>query len=170
MIRQACGTIAVLLMAFSQQVLSQELYFDGGIGNAEAEAEGAEGDDTYIRLGLGYRQSDMVAFEGGYWDLGEAEDGGVSVSADGLFGAVKGTLDTGGTVDVFGRAGLLMWDAEACASGFGCSDDDGIDLFFGGGVSFPAGPGDLNVELHLMELDDVDVTTIGASFSIPIGQ
>lgn len=168
--RQAYGLIAVLLLAFSQPALSQETYFDGGIGTAEIDESGFDGDDTYFRLGVGYRISDAVAIEGGWWDLGEAEDGGVSAEADGLFGAVKGTLDTGGPVDIFGRIGLYLWDSEVCVDGFGCDDDDGSDLFFGGGIAFEAGPGDLNLEIHVFELDDTDVDTFGVSYTIPFGQ
>ena len=163
------GLIAVLF-AFSGQLAAQELYFDGGVGNASAEEEDLEGDDTYFRIGAGYKYSKSIAFEGGYWDLGEAQDGIFSASVDGLYGAVKATAEGNGSMNFFGRIGLYMWDSTLCAGGFGCEDDDGSDIFFGGGISFDAGPGTINLELHLMELDDVDVTTIGGSFSIPFGK
>lgn len=169
MFRLTQTILALFAFAFSQQALAEGWYFDGGIGNADVEEGGFDGSDTYFRIGAGYESSDVLSYEGGFLDLGDADDGGVTASADGLFGAVKGTMP-GDSVDLFGRIGIYMWDAETCIDGLGCSSDDGSDIFFGAGVGFDAGPGSLNVELHLMELDDVDVTTIGASYSVPFGR
>ncbi len=58
---------------------------------------------------------------------------------------------------------MLRWDAD-----IGNRDDDGYDFFFGGGIGFQAGPGQLGFELHYSELDDVDLRTLGVSYSLPI--
>ena len=158
-----------LFIVFCGQAFAEDLYFDGGLGNASADVEDLEGDDTYFRIGVGYQYSKTVSFEGGYWDLGEAQDGIFTAAVDGMYGAVKVSAEGKGKVNFFGRIGMYLWDSTVCAGGFGCEGDDGSDIFFGGGVSFAAGPGTINLELHTMELDDVDVTTIGGSFSIPFG-
>jgi len=66
-------------------------------------------------------------------------------------------------VSLYGRLGLLRWDADVGSSG-----DDGFDLFFGGGVGYQAGPGTVAFEIHFTELDDVDLNTYGVSYTLPI--
>lgn len=157
---------AFILFLFAFSIPSSAQFFiEGGLGNANAEEDDIEGDDMYSRIAAGYQYSDALSFEGGYWDLGEPEDGPVIAAADGIYAAVKGTFDTGGSAGVFGRVGLYSWDSTICVRSVGCLDDSGSDIFFGGGVGFAAGPGTFNLELHLMSLEDVDVTTIGASYS-----
>jgi hypothetical protein len=129
------------------------LYFDGGIGRSEVDG-GRDDSDTYLRLGVGGQIQKNLNWEAGYWDLGtEAE-------VDGFFGNVKGAIDLNRDTQLFGKAGLYMWNA--------IGDNDGIDLFFGGGVTFKkVGPGNVNVEILMGDLDDADMNTIGASYSIP---
>jgi hypothetical protein len=144
------------------------MYLDLGLGNADVEVDDLEGDDTYFKITIGGQIGDGMYVEGGFMDLGEAEDGPFSAEADGLFGALKFGTETGNGMLLYGRIGLYMWDAEGCVSGFGCADDDGTDIFFGGGVAWKVGPGTLGAELQILELDDVDVTTIGAAYNFPL--
>lgn len=171
MLKPIISVVAASWLFISGPLLAQNLYLDGALGNANVQEDDSdlEGDGTYFRVGIGNRYSEAVAFEGGYWDLGEAEDGIFSASADGLYFAVKGISKTSETMHLFARVGIYMWDATRCAGGFGCVDDDGSDPFFGGGVGFDAGQGTFNVELHLFELGDYDVQTIGASYTLPLG-
>lgn len=163
---------SVLLSAllFSPSVFAAQLYFDGGLGNASVEIEDFDGSDTYFKIGIGGEVSENMSVEGGFWDLGDAEDSGVTASADGLFGNVKFSHSLNSDTHIFGKIGLFMWDGEI--EGFG--SDDGNELFYGGGVSFDMGPGQLNLEILLTELGsdigDFDITTIGGSYSIPFGK
>jgi hypothetical protein len=151
--------------AFLFSNASFALYFDGGLGNASVDFDtitvlpngdvrsvSVDDSETYIRLGVGDRIGKTpLNWEGGYWDLGDV---------DGLFGNVKVAMDLNKDTQLFGKAGLYMWDAGQA---------DGNDLFFGGGVTFEKiGPGNLNLELFLMDLDGIDVTTIGGSYTIPL--
>ena len=147
-------------MFLSSQVLyAAELYFDGGLGNADVELGNLDDNDTYMRIGIGGKLSDTLSIEGGFWDLGDFSGGGASVSVDGIYGNLKASMPLEGDLRLFGKVGLYMWDAGA---------DDGNDLFFGGGISFgKVGPGNLSAEVLLMDLDEADATTIGASYSIP---
>ncbi len=165
------SVLFALIAVISSPSFAEGLYLDLGFGNAEAEVDDLEGDDSYFKITIGghFGDNENISVEGGFMDLGEAEDGPFSVSADGLFGAIKGSTEIGNGTTLYGRIGLFMWDGEACVSGFGCADDDGTDLFFGGGLGWQVGPGILGVELHFLELDDVDVTTIGGAYSFPIG-
>lgn len=143
----------------SQALYAAGLYFDGGLGNADVELGNVDDSDIYMRIGIGGELSDTLSVEGGFWDLGDFSGGGASVSVDGIYGNLKASMPLEGKIRLFGKVGLYMWDAGA---------EDGNDLFFGGGVSFgKIGPGDLSAEIILMDLDEADATTIGASYSIP---
>jgi hypothetical protein len=164
---------SVLLSAallFSQSLFAASLYFDGGLGSSSVEIEQFDGSDTYLKLGIGFEIAENISIEGGFWDLGEPSDLGVTASADGLFGNVKFGFPLNSDTRLFAKIGLFMWDGEI--EGFG--SDDGNDLFYGGGVSFDMGPGQLNLEILLSELGsdigDFDVMTIGGSYSIPFGR
>lgn len=163
-------SILLSTLLFSPSVFAAQLYFDGGLGSANVEIEDFDGSDTYLKIAIGGEISESMSIEGGYWDLGEAEDFGVTASADGLFGNVKFSHSLNSDTRIFGKIGLFMWDGEI--EGFG--SDDGNELFYGGGVSFDMGPGQLNLEILLTELGsdigDFDITTIGGSYSIPFGK
>lgn len=143
------------ILLSSQALFAAELYFDGGLGNANVEIGNADEDDLYMRIGIGGELSDALSVEGGFWDLGDFGP----FSVDGLYGNIKASTSLQKNLRLFGKVGLYMWDA---------GQEDGNDLFFGGGLSFGnMGPGSLNVEIILMDLDEADATTIGASYSIP---
>lgn len=150
LIKSILFTGAVL---FSQA--SFALYFDGGLGSADLDAGSFDDSDTYIRLGIGDEINDSLNWEAGYWDLGTDFD------VNGFFGNIKAGLDLNSDTELFGKIGLYVWDADG---------GDGNDMFFGGGVSFKEmGPGHLNLEILMGDLDDADMTTIGGSYSIPFG-
>lgn len=144
------------VVLFSQA--SFALYFDGGLGSSDVDAGGGFDDsDTYIRLGVGDGINKNLAWEAGYWDLG------TDFEVDGFFGNIKAFTDLNRDTQLFGKVGLYMWDA--------LGDNDGNDLFFGGGVTFKkVGPGNVNLEILMGDLDDADMTTIGGSYSIPFGK
>ena len=141
---------------------AEELYVNGAVGNADAEVDIFDADDTYFRIGGGVAIGDITYVEAGYWDMGRARARNFSVSADGLFGAVRMNFDIGNNMKLYGRAGLYFWDVG------GTIHDDGLDLFFGAGLGIGVGPGTLDIEVHLMDLDRVDVTTFGVAYTLPI--
>jgi hypothetical protein len=153
-------------------------YIDLGLGSAKLEdeifGETVDGSDTYFKVAFGGQINDVVSIDGGLLDLGEAEETtenfiDVTSSADGLFGNVK--IGTPGKVGVFGKVGLYLWDSKICLEADNpffqdrCEEADGSDIFYG--VGFRAGG--FNLELLYMSLDDIDVNTVGASFTIPFG-
>lgn len=140
---------------FSQA--SFALYFDVGLGSSDVDAGGFDDSDTYMRLGVGDQINKNLNWEAGYWDLGTDFD------VNGFFGNIKAAMDINSDTQLFGKIGLYMWDAVG--------DSDGTDMFFGGGVTFEKmGPGNLNLEILMGDLDDADATTIGGSYSIPFGK
>lgn len=155
-------TGAAALLAATTLTQAQELYVNGGIGNADADVGAFNADDTYFRIGGGVAIGDITYIEAGYWDMGRARTRGFSVSADGLFTAVKMGVDIGNNMELYGRVGLYLWNVG------GTIHDDGLDLFFGGGLGFDVGPGTLGVEVHILDLDRVDLTTLGVAYTLPI--
>jgi hypothetical protein len=136
---------------FSQA--SFALYFDIGLGSSEVEAGPFDDSDTYLKLGVGDKINKNLNWEAGYMDLN------TDAKVDGFFGNIKAATDLNRDTQLFGKVGLYMWDSTG---------DDGLDLFFGGGVTFKkVGPGNINVEILMGDLDDADFTTIGASYSVP---
>lgn len=152
-----------LLAAASPLSFANQLYLDGSLGNAEAEVGSLDADDTFIRLGAGVTLNEQVSAEAGYWDFGSSRAGGVRIAADALYGAVKAGMDIGNGLNLYGRLGIMRWDADV-----GRSDDDGFDLLVGGGVNFQAGPGRIGFEIHFADMDEVDIRTLGVSYSLPI--
>jgi hypothetical protein len=108
-------------------------------------------------LAVGDKINKTWNWEAGYWDNGTDAD------VNGFFGDAKASMALNSDTDLFGKIGLYLWDAAG--------DNDGNDLFYGGGVTFKkVGPGNINLELLLADLDGADLMTIGGSYSIPFGK
>jgi hypothetical protein len=57
----------------------------------------------------------------------------VTYEATGLGFSALGIIPASNTVDLFGKIGLMFWDAKVSVSGqfAGSEDDDGSDMMFG---------------------------------------
>ena len=137
------------------------------VGEAEVDFDinnvNVEADDTSFRIGGGYRVSERFAVEGFFIDNGEAEDtvAGVDVSLEttALQFQVVGFLLVGGPVDLYGKLGFGIWEAEFSAPGFD-DDEDGTDFAFGFGASFKLSRNlDLRAEFESVNFDDADIDT-----------
>jgi hypothetical protein len=157
-------------------------YIGGSFGNAAVEGDvGAFGledfdeDDSAYKAFLGYRLDlpmMILAFEGGYVNLGEPEFSGdlgsLTVEADGINLFALAGFEAG-PIDLFVKAGYIAWDA-----GFESVDvlgnvesgsDDGSDLGYGLGLSFGLGPLEVRGEYEIYDIEDVDVSMISVGFS-----
>jgi hypothetical protein len=131
------------------------LYFDAGLGSSNVDSGAQDDSDTYLKLGVGDKFQKNLGWEAGYWDMG------TDANVDGFFGNIKAFTNLNSDTQLFGKVGLYMWNASG--------NNDGNDLFFGGGVTFlKIGPGNINLEILLGDLDNADFTTIGGSYSIPL--
>jgi uncharacterized repeat protein (TIGR01451 family) len=145
--------------------------------------------DTFWKAYVGYRANEFFALEAGYAELGEIEARyGALVSPDQIPALLSDTVEvlqylgSGWNVSavlswsfaedafaIFGRAGLLMWDAdvdvkvESGATGTASADESGTDAMFGLGVEWRATPAfSLRAEWERYKLDDwVDVPSAG---------
>ncbi len=127
-------TLLAALLAPSL-VLAQG-YIGGTLGLSDLDGE----NDIGIKFFGGYRFNQNLAVEGGYTDFGTADDGGVDVSVDGFEVAAVGILPMNPQIDIFGKLGILLWDADFDAGTFGSGSDDGTDLFLGFGASYNISP------------------------------
>lgn len=141
--------------------------------------------DTSFSFTLGYQLTPNFALEGGYVDLGEltvsaTSDGSgllyapgsvaLKAAVDGLFFDVKGILPLNEQFSLYGKLGLLKWDAEVTLSdvtGSLSESTDENDTFFGVGGSFNiSNTMALNLDYTKYDLDgdDVDVLSVGIQF------
>lgn len=142
-------------------------YISGFIGNTNVEDNGFDDSDTSFRIGGGYKFNKNFALEGYYIDYGTTSDGGFSADSDGLQVQGVGLLPVSKNVDIYGKLGLVMWNADLC-SVFGCRSDDGNDIVFGFGGNFALNNKvDLRAEYEIADFDGTDVTTLmfGANFA-----
>lgn len=128
---------------------------DGGEGGGTTSFDG---DDTGYKLfaGWNFAIAELITLgvEGGYIDFGKADDGGNEVDANGfdLFGVAGVQL---GPVNVFGKVGAIMWDADVSGDGFQGSDD-GTDPAYGLGAGLQFGSFGVRAEYELFDIDTAD--------------
>ena len=148
------------------------------VGEADAEdfcrgtaAAGISCDDTDtgLRVFLGTDINPNFRIEGFWVDFGEVKasdssGNSVTIESDGIGIAALGVLTASERFDVFGKLGLLAWDADL-ETNFGFSDsDDGTDPFFGAGARYWISDAfALRGEGEEFELDDADVSLLSIS-------
>ena len=130
-----------------------------------------DGDDTAFKIIGGFNFGIIplldLAVEASYVDLGEADDGDLSLDADGftLFGIAGTTL---GPIGIFGKAGLINWDADATLEDVGSGSDDGTDPAYGIGAKFAIGSFQVRGEYEYFDIDaadDVDLLSVSVLYT-----
>ena len=168
--------MAMPFTAVQAQTDTPEVFVGGSIGYARLENEEVpnssdEVNDNRFGYGLraGVRFSPVFGLEGGYTDFGEAEENGVTYSADGLTLAGTVHIPLAERASVYGKLGQLFWDAEGRTS-FGTFEDDGNDVFYGVGLGLPVGAAtDLRFEYERFALDDADVDQASIGLDVRFG-
>ena len=144
-----------------------------GMGVGSADIEGA--DDTSTKLFGGYRKGNG-GFEVAYHDFGKQEESAFGTTASVEITALEfsgvGFASVSPTFDLFGKIGLLSWDADFSLTGFPDVSTDGSDLIFGLGAQYtPSNNISIRLEYQTSSLDvngvdlDTDVISIGAAFN-----
>ena len=170
------GLVLAAAAATAQAAEAGRGYLSFYIGETEVDVDinniSVEGDDTAFRIGGGYRLNENFAIEGYYIDNGEAEDtvfGFAEISVESTAFQVQGVgfLPVSPTVELYGKAGIGIWDSEFTWEGVGDEDDDGIDLVFGLGASFKLSKDiDLRAEYEFADFEDADISTIMVGLNI----
>lgn len=139
---------AVFLLTAPGSAIAEGWSVGVGIGESKLDdfCEGAGGiscddTDTGTKIFVGYDLNENFRVEGFRVDFGEVEasNGGlfVEAEADGFGVAAMPMLPASEHVDLFGKIGLLRWDAKSRTNAFGPTEtfsDDGTDPFFGFGI------------------------------------
>ena len=166
------GTVMMLPVA---AMADSGFYLGAGIGSAAVEVgisdvqlpvlpEFDESDAGY-KLFAGYNwqlSAVSLGIEGAYNNFGKpsADIQGIALAVEptglSLFGVAALGL---GPVELFGKAGVLAWDADAIVDGT-ISTDDGSDPAYGVGLRFNAGNFQIRGEYELFDVDEADLTML----------
>ena len=146
-------------------------YFGVGIGSADIGGV----DDSSTKIFGGYHQ-DNIGFEAAYHDLGKQEESAFGSTASIEITAIElsgvGFMSVSPAFDLFGKIGLLSWEADLFLTGFPAVSVDGSDLIFGFGAQYnPSNNISIRLEFQTSTLEvggvdfDTDVISIGAAFN-----
>lgn len=152
-------------------------YAGAGVGQVsiQEEEDGLDLDasDTSFKVFGGYQVTEHFAVELSYIDGGTAEDTiqgvDIEISSDGVQGSLLGIVPIGDRFALYGRAGILSWEAELYAS-FGNSflseTTEGEDFAWGVGGKFVVTPNLLvRVEFEGADLDGTDMRNVSAALA-----
>lgn len=166
-------SLAMLLGVTLSGIVAAQGYFGVAAGEGEADIGGFDlGNDTAIKVFAGNKFSTNFGYELAYIDFGElTKNVGVFVTkfkATGYDISAVGYLPVGESVEVIGKVGLLVWDAELTAIQPGFAEqsqsDNSTDLNLGVGINFNVGD---NIAIRTLyerfELDNVDVDYLSAA-------
>ena len=163
----AVAAVFVTLAAFVPAESQAGGYLGGSVGQAYIEVDTGDPaipqnfdeNDFGWKVMIGY-EFDLpinLGVEAAYVDFG-APSGDLlgtvfEVDADGFagFGTIGFDL---GPIGVFGKAGVISWDAKLSADGFNIGSDDGTDPAYGLGVKFGLGSLELRGEYELFDIED----------------
>lgn len=171
----ALGGLVAAAIGFSAPSLSAEtskFYAGLGIGQTTVtdDSIGFDGTDTSFKVFGGYSVNKYLSIEAAYLNAGEPDDvvfgSNVSVEGTTFNAAVLGAIPLNQSFSLYGRLGVIFWDAEASAGGFS-QDDNGNDLAYGIGAAFNAGPAKVRLEWEAADLDGTDlrVLSLAAAWS-----
>lgn len=163
--------LGVTMMAPAVAAADSGFYLGGSVGNAGVDVEidpqlpKFDETDTAYKLFAGYNwqlTALSLGIEGAYNNFGKpsADIEGVSLAVEPTGFTVFGVAAIGlGPVDLFGKVGYLMWDADAIADG-DISTDDGSDVGYGVGLRFNVGSLEIRGEYELFEVDEADLSMV----------
>ena len=146
-------------------------FLGAGLGYNQVDLQNEQiklsGGDVTYRVFAGYQFpryafmpfDSFFAIEGGYMDLGNIDDEAVGANFEldihGFDLYMTGYLPITGRFDIFGKAGVYLWDAKVKADNQTIDDDNGSDLALGVGVEYRSG-GAYSARLTLESLDMLD--------------
>jgi len=166
---------AVLLFPCAQAQADSGFYLGGSVGTATVEANVSDpsipNDFNFDENDFGWKAFGGYTFdlplinlgvEASYHDFGgpsvdlNASTLGVDTTGFSAFGVAGIGL---GPIQVFGKLGVLSWDADLNALGETFSED-GSDTAYGVGVSFGLGSLQIRGEYEVFDVSDIDDLTM----------
>ncbi len=164
---------SAMALASAPVVADPGAYLGVSVGDASAEVDGLDngggitdeldGSDTSVKVFGGYMFNDYLGVEGAYIDFGNPDDNifGTNVEAEitGYTVQAIGSVPVG-PVNLFGKVGMISYDADVTIQGLGNADENGEELAYGVGAEFNIGSFAIRGEYEIYDLDDVDVDMI----------
>lgn len=177
----AAAVLASALLLSGPAMADSGFYIGGSVGNATLEANLQDpiggGDFTFDESDFSWKafagyNFDLpvinLGIEGGYRNLGgpsvtvATESFGIDITAWDVFGVAGFDL---GPLTVFGKLGVISWDAELSIDGFDVGSEDDQDTAYGVGVSFGLGSLQLRAEYEMFDISDIeDLYMLSAGF------
>lgn len=143
-------------------------YIGGSVGQAYIEVDAGtplvpqsfDENDFGFKVLVGYEFSlptITLGVEADYVDFG-APSGNVAgtqfeVEADGFAGFGTAAFDLG-PLGIYGKLGLISWDASISVDGFDAGSDDGTDPAYGVGVKFGLASLEVRGEYEIYDIED----------------
>lgn len=120
-----------------------------------------------------YMFTDNFGVEGSWLDFGNLSEnvGGLEaeIDADGFDLFAVGSFPVSDTFDLFGKAGMLSWDASTSINGVAQGSDSGEDLALGFGGRFTGASGfGIRAEYEWFDIEDTDsawLVSVGFEYS-----
>lgn len=184
---QLMAIAALLAVGASAQAADNGFYLGGALSRSTLDTDNDffgfsfEEDDTAWKAIAGFRPIDPFGIELNYVNFGEMStsdfpsaggDGNASYEATALDAFAVGYIG-GPFIEVFGKFGVVRWDAEAILRGDVTlpeirADDSGTDMAWGGGLQLSSGSLALRLEYEKFELaqdDEIDMWSLGATWT-----
>ena len=136
------------------------VYLGAGVGSMGVDIGGFSGDDVGYKVFGGWMLNPYVGAELEYLDGGTAEDRGVEVDVSGFNASLRAAFPVSEQFSVFGKVGMLFWDADVSSSGINGSDD-GEDFSWGVGLGFDFSEMlGVTLEYQGFEVEDTDTVDL----------
>jgi hypothetical protein len=165
------AALVALTLAVPTEAADRGLYVGASIGGSSIDIRDFDEElgnlrfsdgDTAYKIFAGYRFLSVLAVEAGYVDLGTPSDTidngdtNVEIGVQGWDALAVGILPLG-PVDVFGKLGIVSWNADITAAVEDVSrSDNGTDLTYGVGVALRLSSIAVRVETERFEIDNAE--------------
>lgn len=166
----AASAVASALLLSGPAMADSGFYIGGSLGNTTLEADFREpigggefrfDEDDFSWKAYGGFSFDLpviiLAVEGGYRSLGgpsamfAAESYGLDITAWDAFGLAG--VDVG-PLTVFGKVGIIAWDADVTFAGFDAGSNDDQDMAYGLGAALGLGSFQIRAEYEMFDVSD----------------
>jgi len=160
-----CAVLAATVLLAGNAYADDGFSIGASLGYANIENDDSafdfDANDTGYKLIASYSFANYLGIEGGFVDFGEPSDdvlgipGKIDAQGWTLYGV--GRLPLSDSVELFGKAGVISWEADSIVDGALVGADDGDDLALGFGASWNTnGSLGLRAEYEWFDIPDAD--------------
>lgn len=167
-------TIAPVAILFAALTLSsgaqaQNASWYAGLGFGQVDTDDSDFDDSDTSALFVGRKFDKFAIEAGLVDLGEfdfRDFRDTYVEINGIEFSALGFVNLAESLDLFGKAGIYLWDLESVAFGDTFEEEDGSSLALGFGARYNINETfGARVEwINYYDIEDTDIDSFNIGF------